>query len=100
MGELVKAIQRALIQHGCALLPDGVYGDATCEAVKTFQFRNSLAVSAIVDETTWIALMRRPIPSAAERCLHLTAAFEGHGFEVAMGDFDGAMLTWVSSASP
>ncbi len=94
MGELVKALQRALIQHGCALQPDGVYGDATCEGVKTFQSRNSLAVSGIVEEDTWTALMQRPIPSAAERCLHLTAAFEGHGFDVAVGNFDGAMLTW------
>ena len=93
-GELVKAIQRALIQNGCALHADGVYGEATCGAVKAFQSRNSLTLSGTIEESTWTALMRCPFPSAAERCLYLTAAFEGHGFELAMGDFDGAMLTW------
>ena len=94
LGELVKTTQRALIQVGCVLHADGVYGAATCEAVKQFQSRNSLLVSGIIEEATWTLLMRRPVPSLAERCLYLTAAFEGHGFELAVGDFDGAMLTW------
>jgi hypothetical protein len=29
-----------------------------------------------------------------ERSLQLTAAFEGHGFGLAVGNFDGALLTW------
>jgi hypothetical protein len=35
-----------------------------------------------------------PIPSVTERSLQLTAAFEGHGFGLAVGNFDGALLTW------
>ena len=94
IGELVKSIQRALIDNGCALQPDGVYGEATCEAVKSFQSRNSLTLSGTVEEATWSALIHQPAPSAAGRCLYLTAAFEGHGFELAVGNFDGAILTW------
>ena len=36
----------------------------------------------------------KPIPSLFERCLGLTAAFEGHGFSLAQGNFDGAGITW------
>ncbi len=34
------------------------------------------------------------MPSLFARCLDLTAAFEGHGFELLQGNFDGAGLTW------
>jgi putative peptidoglycan binding protein len=94
LGELVKCIQRALVQNGCALHADGVYGEGTCEALRSFQSKNSLTVSGTVEEATWTALMRRPVPPVAERCLYLTSALEGHGFELAVGNFDGAMLTW------
>ena len=38
--------------------------------------------------------MPRPIPTLFERSLELTAAFEGHSYTLAVGDFDGAWLTW------
>lgn len=38
--------------------------------------------------------MQGPIPSCALRSLQLTASFESHGFGLAMGNFDGALLTW------
>jgi hypothetical protein len=38
--------------------------------------------------------MQTPIPAVAQRALELTAAFEGHGYELAVGNFDGALLTW------
>jgi hypothetical protein len=38
--------------------------------------------------------MQRPVPAVGERSLQLTAAFEGHGFGLAVGNFDGALLTW------
>lgn len=94
MGEIVKEVQRALIACGCDVHADGVYGQGTCDAVKKFQSENALALSGAVEEEIWQALMKRATPTVGERCLQLTAAFEGHGFELAMGDFDGAMLTW------
>ena len=38
--------------------------------------------------------MRSAVPAVADRCLQLTAAFEGHGFGRAQGNFDGAGITW------
>ena len=93
-GELVRSIQRELTRIGCSLPDDGIYGDATCQAVKSFQSANSLPVTGVLEEATWGALMRRPVPSVGERSLYLTAEFEGHGFDLAVGDFDGALLTW------
>jgi hypothetical protein len=34
------------------------------------------------------------VPALDERALALTATFEGHGFELAQGNFDGAGITW------
>jgi hypothetical protein len=34
------------------------------------------------------------LPTLQERCLALTAAFEGHDYTVAIGNLDGAWLTW------
>jgi len=47
-----------------------------------------------VDDATWQLLLQEPVPAVSERSLQLTAAFEGHGFELAVGNFDGALLTW------
>jgi len=47
-----------------------------------------------VDTDTWGAVTQLPVPSIAERALALTADFEGHGFELAQGNFDGAGITW------
>jgi Putative peptidoglycan binding domain len=93
-GELVRSIQRELTRTGCSLPDDGIYGDATCHAVKSFQSANSLPVTGVLEEATWTALIRRPVPPVGERSLYLTAAFEGHGFDLAVGNFDGALLTW------
>ncbi len=38
--------------------------------------------------------MARPIPTVRDRALQLTAAFEGHDFTLAQGNFDGAGATW------
>src|SRR5262249_6290127 len=73
---------------------DSVYGNDTSNAVKQFQTKQSIALTGAVGETTWQALMRRPVPAVSDRSLQLTAAFEGHGFELAVGNFDGALLTW------
>lgn len=92
---VVSAIQRALT--AAKFDPkglDGVYGANTAAAVRAFQGACSLAASGTVDDVTWQALMKAPIPGADVRCLELTAAFEGHGYTLAQGNWDGAWLTW------
>jgi len=73
---------------------DGRYGNQTRDGVLAFQQRRGLAGTGQVDDETWRALLTKPIPSLFERCLGLTAAFEGHGFSLAQGNFDGAGITW------
>lgn len=94
IGEFVRGLQSSLIALGENVKADGVYGQNTFEAVRGFQSRRNLAPTGSVDSATWQVLMQAPPPSVSDRCLQLTAAFEGHGFELAMGNFDGALLTW------
>jgi peptidoglycan hydrolase-like protein with peptidoglycan-binding domain len=73
---------------------DGDYGGNTQKAVTAFQQTKGLERTGEVDETTWQQLMGIPIPTVRDRSLQLTAAFEGHGFGLAQGNFDGAGITW------
>lgn len=41
-------------------VPDGIFGDATYEAVKAFQWDNNLAADGIVGPDTWAVLLRPP----------------------------------------
>ena len=96
-GGIIGDIQRALAGAECD--PDNideVYGQGTVAAVERLQFNHGLPQTGEVDDTTWGTLMSRPIPSLFEHSLELTAAFEGHSYDLAMGDFDGAWLTWGS----
>jgi len=94
-GEIVKQIQLALTQAGFDPKGvDGWFGKNTEAALNAFQQTNSLAASKFVAEDCWQKLMQRPVPSVADRSLALTAAFEGHGFGLAVGNFYGALLTW------
>lgn len=94
-GESVRTIQQKLTSagfdtHGI----DASYGPGTVAAVKGFQQKHGLAVTGNVDDQTWAALTGAPIPSLRERCLGLTSTFEGHGYTLAEGNFDGAGVTW------
>lgn len=89
-GQIVKNIQSKLDMSEI----DGVFGNDTDKAVRGWQTDNKLESSGIVDEATWSALMQCPPPSRMERALQLTAAFEGNGFGLANGNFDGQGLTW------
>jgi hypothetical protein len=91
-GEIIKDIQSALKLAEPQI--DGKYGKITADAVTAFQRANHLTQTGEVDSDTWGALMRAPIPGIDERALQLTAAFEGHGFALAQGNFDGAGITW------
>lgn len=85
------------VQGGLAFQPrdiDGNYGNQTREGVEAFQQGRGLPQTGQVDDVTWGTLLHKPIPSLFERCIALTAAFEGHGFSLAQGNFDGAGITW------
>lgn len=95
LGSIVVQVQDALTNAGFDTKgADGIYGQDTAAAVKAFQLKNSLPATGEVDEATWQLLMKTPIPSASDRSLQLTACLEGHGFGLAEGNFDGALLTW------
>ncbi len=94
-GGVVESLQRRLTSVGCDTKGfDGFYGGNTKLAVQQFQGQNSLPMTGIVDDQTWQALMQAPIPAVAVRSLELTAAFEGHGYTLAQGNWDSAWLTW------
>jgi len=73
---------------------DGVFGDATFQALKAFQTAKHLGATGEVDGDTWQALMGVPVPVVRDRSLGLTCTFEGHDFTLAQGNFDGAGITW------
>lgn len=94
-GAIIQHIQEKLTAAGFDTKGhDGVYGGDTVAAVTAFQKSHDLPETGNVDEDTWVTLMSGPIPPVLDRCLGLTATFEGHGFTLAQGNFDGAGLTW------
>jgi hypothetical protein len=94
-GGIARKLQIALASGGYYTGGiDGAYGGGTERAVAALQKAKRLVVTGAVDEATWKAATAAPLPSVAERCLQLTAAFEGHGFSIVQGNFDGAWLTW------
>jgi peptidoglycan hydrolase-like protein with peptidoglycan-binding domain len=95
-GELVRTLQTALVQYGTyrAADVDGDFGGLTAKAVRAYRRRSGLPPGQDVDPATWTQLTGRGVPSVRDRALQLTAAFEGHGFTLAQGNFDGAGVTW------
>lgn len=95
-GESVRIIQQTLTTAGFDTNGiDASYGHGTLAAVQTFQQKHGLPVTGNVDDETWAILTNNaPIPSLRERCLGLTSTFEGHGYTLAEGNFDGAGVTW------
>jgi peptidoglycan hydrolase-like protein with peptidoglycan-binding domain len=94
-GILVKVLQAALKQANLyASAIDGDYGPGTEAGVKALQQASGRAGDGICRDVDWEKVTGLPAPSLFDRCLQLTAAFEGTGFEKAVGNFDGAYLTW------
>ncbi|MVM36325.1 hypothetical protein GO755_40350 [Spirosoma sp. HMF4905] len=94
-GDLIRKIQRHLTDssfdtHGM----DGTFGVNTELAVINFQKQNELPPTGLIDLKTYTLLTGEEIPSVQERTLQLTAAFEGHDYTLAQGNFDGAGITW------
>lgn len=73
---------------------DGLFGGNTESAIKQFQKLNGLPVTGNIDVDLWPQLTGEALPTVEERALQLTAAIEGHGYTLAVGNFDGAGLTW------
>jgi hypothetical protein len=73
---------------------DGIYGHDTETALKDFQRRQGLQESGKVTDEVWAKLMHTLPPTSFDRCLQLTADFEGQGFQKLVGNFDDAGLTW------
>ena len=83
-GEIVKHIQRAL--H---LLPDGIFGKITEEAVRSFQSENGLKVDGIVGPATLAKLgiavaagLKKSKRTITEIIVHCTATPEGKDYTV------------------
>jgi peptidoglycan hydrolase-like protein with peptidoglycan-binding domain len=94
-GELVRRVQVKVAERGIPVgKPDGDFGGVTAGAIAAFRRRSGLGRADHVDAPTWEALVGRPLPSVRDRALQVTAAFEGHGFTLVQGNFDGAWLTW------
>lgn len=98
-GMIARRIQLDLLRQGFFVPPaekfaDGVYGNDTVGALSRLQAARGLPASGAVDTATWTQLTSEPLPTLFERCLSITAEFEGHGFGLLQGNFDGAGLTW------
>lgn len=94
-GELIKKVQQVLIARNFLQnKDDGIFGGNTERAVQKFQEQNQLPPTGKVDDETWQKLMSSPAPDLKLRCLQITADFEGTGFTKAVGNFDGAGITW------
>lgn len=63
VGQPVRSLQmmlRVIAEDDASLpsiIPDGYYGPTTMTAVTAFQRKNGLAITGIVDETTWNAIV-------------------------------------------
>ena len=98
-GSIAMDIQANLLKQGFFAgdhdkFMDGDFGNDTAIAVNQLQAARSLPPTGAIDDATWGQLTVAPIPTLFERCLGLTASFEGNGFTLIEGNFDGAGLTW------
>ncbi len=79
-GDLVATLQRKL-----NLIPDGIFGAITDEAVRDFQKSHALTVDGIVGPKTWAALGVGSLPNTRridKIILHCTATPEGKDYTV------------------
>jgi len=94
-GDLVGVLQSGLQQRGYYTSKvDGDFGGGTERALRNFQADKRLRQTGAADAKTWSAATGLPWPELFERCLQVTARFEGHGYQTVAGNFDGAGLTW------
>lgn len=94
-GHLVRAVQLGLLGDGRDPLGvDMYFGPDTASALERWHQRTGGRDAASVSVQEWRLLTGLPTPDMFDLCAQITAAFEGHGFGKAVGDFDGAVATW------
>lgn len=94
-GGIIIQLQRAIATgNPTPLSIDGVFGGQTEMALRAWQSRQGMPVTSMVDEITWTTATAQELPNYFRRCLAITAAFEGHGYTFAAGNWDNAYLTW------
>jgi Putative peptidoglycan binding domain len=95
-GSLISQIQTALnaVPNAPQIRVDGDFGGNTAAAVRNFQTSNQLPPTGAVTDQVWPKLTNSSAPSMFERCLQLTASYEGTGYTHVVGNFDGAGITW------
>lgn len=76
-GNDVKALQSKL-----NLIPDGIFGKITEEAVKDFQKKNNITADGIVGDTTWSKLNIFNKRTIDEIIVHCSATPEGKDYTV------------------
>jgi hypothetical protein len=94
-GHLVDRVQRALAAAGFPSgPPDMTFGPATQSALAGWRAAQAGPKEGPMTSKEWTALTNAPSPALFDLCAQIVAAFEGHGFGKAVGDFDGAVATW------
>jgi hypothetical protein len=94
-GPLIQKIQSQLnsLRFDAGVV-DGVWGQRTVNAIKSWQQSKQLQDNGIIDDNAWTHLLQVPVPPLFERALQLTGAWEGTGYSGANGNFDGQGITW------
>lgn len=94
-GDLIRVLQSGLTRLGhYSLRIDGDFGGGTEAAVRSLQIDRGVTPTGRAGIEIWQIATGMPWPQLFERCLQLTARFEGHGYQLIAGNFDGAGLTW------
>jgi len=95
-GSLISQIQTTLnaVPNAPQIRVDGDFGGNTSTAVRNFQASNHLQPTGAVTDQVWQMLTNSGAPSMFERCLQVTASYEGTGYTHVVGNFDGAGITW------
>lgn len=95
-GHLVREVQVALRAPGFDPLgADMYFGPDTETALRRWLIANGRKRSQVyLTYQDWRDLTQLPDPDLFDICAQVTAAFEGHGFTQAKGNWDGAICTW------
>ncbi len=99
-GPVVTSLQNALnASEGAGLVADGDYGGKTAAAILAVRAKvctcDPATQPAGVTSGVWSRLFPgQDRPAMFLRCLTLTSRFEGHNYELAAGNWDGAGATW------
>jgi putative peptidoglycan binding protein len=98
-GPNVARAQELLNRDGAILLADGDFGSATEVALREFQARSGLTVSAAVDGPTWQKLfsLSEPCPDIRSQAVSFICREEVSGREY--HDVHASRPTWPGGAS-